>query len=283
MSKVKKQKIRQAKDHLVSGESFLIHWDPIRLRAWTVVEHLDSLDPYYESLDYISHHSKNDSFISLLYVWARGFMLVYKYVLLKKHLQPNGSLLDIGCGTGSFLGFMKKKGFKVYGIESNVKARNICIENNIEVQATVSELPAESFDTISLWHVLEHLPHPENSIKTYRDLLKPTGLLVVAVPNFESHDRNHYHQDWAALDVPRHLWHFTAQGLIKTVQTIGFDLIKKRALGLDVFYICYLSEKHRGKSIPFLRGILKGTWFSLRSLFSGKHSSCVYIFSKRLP
>ena len=111
-------------------------------------------------------------------------MLTYKHALLKKHLQPNGRLLDIGCGTGSFLAFMKKKGCKVSGIESNAKARNICLENNIEVQATETELHPESFDTISLWHVLEHLPNPENSINTYRDLLKPTGLLVVAVPNF---------------------------------------------------------------------------------------------------
>ena len=208
-------------------------------------------------------------------------MLAYKYALLKKHLQPNGRVLDIGCGTGSFLGLMKKKGFKVYGIESNPNARNICIESNLEVLATLSELPSKSFDTISLWHVLEHLPLPENSINIYHDLLQPTGLLIIAVPNFESHDRYHYQQDWAALDVPRHLWHFTAQGLIKTVQKIGFDLVKKRALGLDVFYICYLSEKHRGKSIPFLRGLLKGIWFSLKSLLSAKHSSYVYIFRKR--
>ena len=283
MSKAKKNKIIEATDHLVSGESFLIHWDPIHLRAWTAVEHLDSLDTYYESSDYISHRSKPDSLISLLYVWARGFMLTYKHALLKKHLKPNGRLLDIGCGTGSFLAFMKKKGCKVSGIESNAKARNICLENNIEVQATETELPPESFDTISLWHVLEHLPNPENSINTYRDLLKPTGLLVVAVPNFESHDRNHYQQDWAALDVPRHLWHFTAKGLIKTAQGIGFDLIKKRALGLDVFYVCYLSEKYRVKSFPFLRGILKCSWFSLKAVFTGKHSSCVYVFRKRLP
>tara|TARA_B100000579_G_C22755090_1_gene816003 strand:+ start:160 stop:1011 length:852 start_codon:yes stop_codon:yes gene_type:complete len=283
MSKAKKNEILQATDHLVSGKPFSIHWDPIHLRAWTEVDNLDSLDAYYESSDYISHLSKPDSLISLLYLWARGFMLTYKYALLKKHLKPNGRLLDIGCGNGSFLAFMNKKGFKVSGIESNAKARSICLENNIDVQSTQAELPPESFDAISLWHVLEHLPHPENSIKTYRDLLKPAGLLIVAVPNFESHDSNHYQQHWAALDVPRHLWHFTPKGLIKSAQGIGFDLIKKRALVLDVFYICYLSEKHRGKSFSLLRGILKGAWFSLKAFFTGKHSSCVYVFIKPLP
>ena len=208
-------------------------------------------------------------------------MLIYKFTLLKKHLQPNSRVLDIGCGTGSFLSFIKKKGFDVFGVESNIKARKICLERNIGVQSTESELAPASFDTISLWHVLEHLPHPESSLATYRALLKPSGLLVVAVPNFESHDSIHYQQDWAALDVPRHLWHFTSKGLIKMAYESGFDLLKKRALVLDVFYICYLSEKHRKKSLPFVRGIFKGTFFSIKAFFTGRHSSIVYVFRKR--
>ena len=281
MGKAKKYKILQAKDHLVSGENFSIYWDPTRQRAWTGVEHLDSFDAYYESLDYMSHRSKADSLFSLLYVCSRGLMLIYKFTLLKKHLQPNSRVLDIGCGTGSFLSFIKKKGFDVFGVESNIKARKICLERNIGVQSTESELAPSSFDTISLWHVLEHLPHPESSLATYRALLKPSGLLVVAVPNFESHDSIHYQQDWAALDVPRHLWHFTSKGLIKMAYESGFDLLKKRALVLDVFYICYLSEKHRKKSLPFVRGIFKGTFFSIKAFFTGRHSSIVYVFRKR--
>ena len=246
MGKAKKHKILQAKDHLVSGENFSIYWDSTRQRAWTGVEHLDSFDAYYESLDYMSHRSKADSLFSLLYVCSRGLMLIYKFTLLKKHLQPNSRVLDIGCGTGSFLSFIKKKGFDVFGVESNIKARKICLERNIGVQSTESELAPASFDTISLWHVLEHLPHPESSLATYRALLKPSGLLVVAVPNFESHDSIHYQQDWAALDVPRHLWHFTSKGLIKMAYESGFDLLKKRALVQTYFIsVIYLKNTER--------------------------------------
>ena len=135
---------------------------------------------------------------------------------------------------------------------------------------------------ISLWHVLEHLPEPEISITAYKGFLKPQGLLFVAVPNFESHDRIHYKEDWAALDVPRHLWHFTPKGLIKMFNELGFDFVEKRALGFDVFYICYLSEKHKGKSLSFFRGVIKGALFSAKAFFTGKYSSWVYVFRKQV-
>ena len=149
------------------------------------------------------------------------------------------------------------------------------------VYSSESKLASSSVDAIFLWHVLEHLPIPEKSLATYRSILKPAGLLVVVVPNFESHDKIHYQQNWAALDVPRHLWHFTPKGLIMMAYESGFDLIQKKALVLDVFYICYLSEKQRKKSLPFVRGILKGTFFSIKAFFTGRHSSLFYIFKKR--
>lgn len=282
MSKAKKNKILEATDHLVSGESFSIHWDPTRHRAWTDVEHLETLDAYYNSLDYISHRSKPESLISLLYVLVREIMLNYKYALLKKHLQPKSRLLDLGCGTGAFLAFMKKRGFQVYGIESNPKARGICLKNNLEVWDTEKGLAPSSFDMISLWHVLEHLPEPEIYITAFKGFLKPQGLLFVAVPNFESHDSIHYKEDWAALDVPRHLWHFTPKGLIKMLNELGFDFVEKRALGFDVFYICYLSEKHKGRSLSLFRGVIKGALFSAKAFFTGKYSSWVYVFRKQV-
>ena len=109
--------------------------------------------------------------------------MTFKYLLLKKHLIPKSQLLDIGCGTGSFLAFMKKKGFKVTGTENNLKARTICLERNLDVRLSDAGLPHESFDIICLWHVLEHLPKPETCIEGI-DLFQ--GLLVVAVPTPQS-------------------------------------------------------------------------------------------------
>jgi len=281
MSKAKPNKILQATDYLVSREIFNIHWDDERQIAWTDVQHLETLDPYYESSEYISHQSKPHSLIQQLYVRARSLMLNYKYMLLKKHINSNSHILDVGCGTGSFLSYMRKKGCQVHGVEKNAKARNICLENNLDVETTETNLSPNSFDAITLWHVLEHLPKPEMHLSNYLNLLKSNGILAIAVPNFESHDLIYYQNAWAALDVPRHLWHFTPNGLINMANQNGFELIKKKPLRLDVFYISYLSEKNVGKSFPLLRGILKGMGFSLKTFFTSKHSSWVYVFKKQ--
>ena len=283
MSKLKKNKIMQATDHLVSESSFDIYWDNGSQRAWTDVEDLDSLDLYYESQEYISHSTRIQFLTQRLYIWGRALMLNYKYSLFKKNIPPKCNLLDMGCGTGSFLSFMKKKGHQVLGIENNTKARRVCDEKDIKVYPNEAELSTNRFDIITLWHVIEHLAAPEQRIAAYHNLLKSQGILVIAAPNFDSHDRMHYHKDWAALDVPRHLWHFTPKGMISMVEEIGFKLIKKSPLLLDVFYICYLSEKHRKKIFPLLRGLIKGCFFSFRSFFSAKHSSLVFIFKKQAP
>ena len=129
--------------------------------------------------------------------------------------------------------------------------------------------------------MLEHLPQPEEVIANIHNLLTSNGVLVLAVPNFSSHDRLHYKHNWAALDVPRHRWHFTPEGLEQMLFKAGFKLQKKTPLWLDVFYISFLSEKLRGNNMAFLRGVLKGIYFTLRSLFSKKHSTISFVFKKQ--
>ena len=79
----------------------------------------------------------------------------------------------------------------------------------------LSGFPTASFDVITLWHVLEHLPNLDKDIKTFKKLLKPNGRIIVAVPNFKSYDAGHFKKFWAAYDVPRHLWHFSKESIPK--------------------------------------------------------------------
>ena len=73
----------------------------------------------------------------------------------------------------------------------------------------------KQFDVITMWHVLEHVPNLKEYISQIRKLLKPNGVLVVAVPNYKSYDASYYKEFWAAYDVPRHLWHFSQTSISK--------------------------------------------------------------------
>lgn len=283
MTQNKKPLLFKAKDHLVSGEEFEIFWDDQKQFAATEIDTLDRLERYYDSPDYISHQDQNQSLFERLYGLSRKIMLAYKYRLIKKASPHFRSLLDMGCGTGVFLNYMNQKGHEVFGVENNSKARKICLQNKLKVVKKREDFSSQTFDVITLWHVLEHLPRPEVEFQQFYESLQTNGTLFIAVPNFDSHDSHHYQHRWAALDVPRHLWHFTPQGLVRMAKDNGFDLIDKKPLWLDVFYICFLSEKQQKKAFAFLRGMIKAIGFTVIAFFTGRHSSLVFVFKKQQP
>ena len=281
MKNIKNPFLYTVKDHLASEEHFNLYWDKQKKIAWTDLGKVKDLNRYYESDKYISHQTENKSIINILYSLAKTIMLRYKFKQLKPFVKPLGKLLDIGCGSGNFLSFMNKKNFNVFGVENNTTALEICAKKKLKVYRSLESLPNKAFDIISLWHVLEHLPQTEEVITKIHDLLTSKGVLIVAVPNFSSHDRMHYKHNWAALDVPRHLWHFTPEGLEKMFSSAGFKLLKKSPLWLDVFYISFLSERYKGNNLAFLIGMLKGSYFTFRSLFSKKYSTISFVFKKQ--
>tara|TARA_A200000113_G_scaffold56596_1_gene47781 strand:+ start:933 stop:1784 length:852 start_codon:yes stop_codon:yes gene_type:complete len=280
MKNKKQHFLYPVKDHLVSGEVFNIYWDKQNKRAWTDLGNVKDVSLYYQSDQYISHQNESKSLTQRLYSLGRIFMLRYKYRLLKPYVKSPSKLLDIGCGAGVFLSFMNNKNFDVFGVENNERANEICAKKKLKVYESINQLATKDFDLVTLWHVLEHLPSPEDAITKIHSLLSDEGILVVAVPNFDSHDRKHYQNDWAAFDVPRHLWHFTPQGLEEMLSDKGFKLLKKTPLWLDVFYISFLSEKQKGKPLAFFSGIIKGFYFTILSLCSNKHSTISFVFKK---
>ena len=130
---------------------------------------------------------------------------------------------------------------------------------------------------------MEHLPDPEKTFKKTFNLLNKVGHLIIAIPNFNSHDKDYYRENWAGFDVPRHLWHFSTPFLINLACKYNFELIRKKPLLLDALYISFLSEKSKGSSFPFLRGMFKGAYFNLCAVRSGRYSSLVYVFKKLDP
>jgi SAM-dependent methyltransferase len=240
---------------------------------------------YYESDEYISHSDTSKGLSNKLYRFARSFMLRRKLAIIRKVAGLNsGSLLDIGSGTGHFAETMKNGGWDVKGIEINDKARSYSIAQfglDIAGPEEMTTLRPESFDCITLWHVLEHFHDPFKYASEIKRLLKPDGHCVIALPNSNSYDARHYGEYWAAYDVPRHLWHFSPDTFTLFAEKTGFKVMEIRNLPLDVFYISSLSEKYKKSTFAFIKGMARAKFYAFKSLFNTeKSSSMIYILKK---
>jgi 2-polyprenyl-3-methyl-5-hydroxy-6-metoxy-1,4-benzoquinol methylase len=240
---------------------------------------------YYESEDYISHSDSKKGITDKAYQLIRKIMLNRKKRVIRKTTGlSTGSILDIGSGTGHFLHRMKRSGWKIKGVEISSKAREYATSRfNLDIipPEKIQELPGNSFDCITLWHVLEHIHEPNKFMDEISRLLKPEGVGIIALPNSNSIDSKHYGKEWAAYDVPRHLWHFSPLTIPIFSGNNRFSIIGQLYLPFDVFYISILSEKFRGSKFPFISGTFNGLMFSIRSYFNKSGSSSViYVIKK---
>lgn len=147
----------------------------------------------------------------------------YEFISYFKH---TGKILDVGCGNGLFLNFMKEKGWEVYGVEVSKMACNFAKEKfNLEVYNSDlinADLKGGSFDLITMYDVLEHIPNINENLKRVYELLKTDGVFIANVPNFNSLQRITFGKYWCHLDIPRHFYHFTSLTLKKILENNNF-------------------------------------------------------------
>ncbi len=265
------------KDHLVTGEEFQIsEYENGILRTEPVPTNPGK---YYESDNYISHNDSTTSLQDKVYQIVKSHMLSKKAKWVRRYFKQ-GDILDFGAGTGEFLNKMKKFLWNVDGVELNRTARDLGIIKGLNLKPDLSELRIKKFDVVSLWHVLEHLPDFEKKIQQFYDLLKKDGILIVAVPNYRSYDAEYYKEDWAAWDVPRHLWHFSREGLSEKLAEFNFKLIEEKPLKFDSYYVSLLSEKHRNASTNPFNAFYRGFISNQKAKKTGEYSSITYFFKK---
>ena len=129
---------------------------------------------------------------------------------------------------------------------------------------------------------MEHLEHLDETWERLRELLSDRGVLIVAVPNCSSYDAVKYGKYWAAYGVPGHLWHFTPVTIQQFASKHGFIMAARHPMPFDAFYVSMLSEKHRGSSFPFMKGMWVGTMAWLGTLTKKERSSSmIYVFRKK--
>lgn len=267
------------KDYLVSGEEFDLFLNEKYEILETKPVPLD-LPFYYSSDKYISHTDSESTLTEKLYQRVKDFMLNKKLGWIKNY-KASGKLLDVGAGTGDFLVEARKNDFEIYGVEPNDTARGMALHKDVTLEKGFKDLEDQKFDVISMWHVLEHIPELKEEIASLYNLLDENGVLVVAVPNFKSYDANYYKEFWAAYDVPRHLYHFSQKGIKDIFLDFNFELVEKRPLIFDSYYVSLLSEEHKTGSRNFMKAFYRGFLSNMKARSSSEYSSLVYFFRKR--
>jgi 2-polyprenyl-3-methyl-5-hydroxy-6-metoxy-1,4-benzoquinol methylase len=148
---------------------------------------------------------------------------------LQAHSQ-GGRLLDVGCADGLFLHLARLAGYEVQGVEmaegSTAHAQEMYELDVFTGGLREASFPDEYFDVVTFWHVLEHLHEPLGDMRETHRILRPDGLLIVEVPNIASWQARLCSNDWIALDVPRHLYHFSADTLRAMLAQAGFACIE---------------------------------------------------------
>lgn len=141
----------------------------------------------------------------------------------------SGRICDVGAGAGDFLAAARGSGWEVAGIEPNEYARRVCDQTLGEKAVfgswEAASFPPDYFDAVTLWHVMEHLSSPAEMLRRIRRVLKPGGLLGLAVPNFDSFERRLWGPHWIAMEIPRHLYHFTIDTLRSYLEKYGFQVM----------------------------------------------------------
>ena len=278
----------QAKDYTVSQTNFSIwHCNNCTARFTQDVPDIHHIGPYYQSTAYISHSDTKEGFINKLYHLVRNFTLKKKQNLVIAETNvAKGNLLDVGAGTGAFSQTMKNAGWEVTGLEPDPTARKVALEKFellLDIPDSLFQLPANSFDAITMWHVLEHVHDLQGYLQQYHTILKPNGKVFIAVPNYTSGDADTYQEFWAAYDVPRHLYHFSPKSMEMLANLKGFRVKAFKPMWFDSFYVSMLSEQYKnGGKGNLIKAFFNGLASNFKTVFNTKScSSVIYVLEKK--
>jgi SAM-dependent methyltransferase len=196
-----------------SGETFAVHRCS-RCGLGITAPAPNDLGPYYGERYYGGRH-----WITRRYCAWRRMRVIAQTT---RHLTP-GTLVDIGCGDGSFLLEAREAGWTVLGTEVNDRIPS----PGLEIWGSIDDLRGRApFGCITLWHSLEHLRDPMRALTDLAGMLAPGGTFVVAVPDSRGWQARLFGRHWLHLDVPRHLYHFSGPSLRAALEQAGLEVVR---------------------------------------------------------
>jgi len=265
----------KVKDYFLTKEEFELK--EIQKGILQTVNLPKDLNKYYESDEYLSHSNNKKNLIGNLYAFVQKLNLNYKYKIISKY-NKNGKILDYGCGNGVFLNYIQTKNYKGKGYEPNEDAKKSSLKMGLNL---IENLNAdEKFDVITLWHVLEHIPNPDEILEKLKLLLTEKGKLIIAVPNYKSFDAEYYKEYWAAYDVPRHIFHYSKDGAISFFRQNNFKIENIFPLPFDSYFISMMSAKYKKGLINKIFSPFVGIISNLKAMKTGNYSSLIYVLKK---
>lgn len=269
-------------DHTNSGKDFnIVQCTNCSFIITNPRPNQSEIGEYYKSESYISHTGGSNNLIDRIYLLARSRSLKRKRKLIEKYSEKL-SLLDYGCGTGEFLNECIKQGWNGDGIEPSTEARSKAQElNQRTIFSDLSQIIENQYNTITLWHVLEHVHELNLTLEKLTQSLATNGTVFIAVPNPMSWDANKYGKHWAAYDVPRHLWHFSKENMTQLLSNHSLTVKEVIPMKLDSYYVSLLSEQYKNpnqfKIKRYLLGFINGFVSNIKALQKINHSSLIYV------
>jgi 2-polyprenyl-3-methyl-5-hydroxy-6-metoxy-1,4-benzoquinol methylase len=215
----------------------------------------------------ISERMKKNTFLRKTYHHVFGN---YSGEVLSK---TRGRVLDIGCGMGTTLDDLARLGCEVLGIEPNPGAVKMCNERGLNVECALVEdmiYPENYFDTVILFHVIEHLASPRNILQKIFHILKPSGRVFIACPNADSYLSKFFGEYWAGWHLPFHFYHFTPQTISTLIGLTAFEIVSLKARTSDLVLhkslIAFLRGKRRDVKWDRYLPLIKSFYFRLLTM-----------------
>ncbi|MFC1578164.1 class I SAM-dependent methyltransferase [Thermodesulfobacteriota bacterium] len=160
---------------------------------------------------------------------ARRFGNIHLEILDTLQFSGARTVLEIGPGSGSLLIFLKQHGFKVVGVEidrdcvNRIRKENItCYHGRLE---NVYE-QLKNFDAVIMCHILEHIYHPQETLKTISNILSENGVVYISIPNIGSVEARLFGRHWRGLELPRHVIHYDRKTISALLSQNGFKIVR---------------------------------------------------------
>jgi len=278
----------KVKDHTVSQAEFqIVACDSCGFKFTNPRPPAEEIGQYYQSADYISHHDNARDLMSTIYSQVRNYTTQQKIKLLDQTVEKKGSLLDVGSGAGFFMSQAKAAGWKVSGTEPDAQARTIG-QGRVgeDIYETIDDpfFTNKLYDAITMWHVLEHVHRLKGTMDWLHEHLAEKGRLFIAVPNPESDDAQVFKKNWAAYDVPRHLYHFSKKAMRQLAEKHGFRVQEILPMWFDAYYVGLLSTRYQSGKTSLPLSVWRGTvsnWKGRKAADESPNtSSLIYVLSK---